>query len=80
MKEPALHTASGARIPLLTVAEAAAYLRLTEKALRRRIARFEQDPVKYYLPVRRIGGSIRFMASELDAWTVADRRARLRVA
>ena len=52
---------------LLTLQEVAAYLRLTEKAVRRRIERGE-------IPYLKAGGSLRFRRDEIDVWLEAGRK------
>lgn len=74
-RDRVLHTAAGAERRLLTVLEAAAYLGLTEKALRRRIERAKASPNRCYLPYRQVGHSLRFLSAELDAWMTQARRA-----
>ena len=54
------------RVPL-TIAEAAKYMNLTERAVRRYV---EQERI----PFHKVGKFIRFCPSELDAWFGAARR------
>jgi excisionase family DNA binding protein len=58
-------TANGSRSPLLTVAETADRLRISEKTVRRLIDRGE-------LPSLRVGVQIRIDQSELESWLYAD--------
>ena len=64
-----LHNAAGAPRQLWTVAEAAAYLGVTEKGLRSRIERARRDPIRHFFRYRTVGRSIRFLPAELEAWT-----------
>jgi excisionase family DNA binding protein len=53
--------------PLMTVAEAASYLRLTQKTVRHRVA-------EGTIPSVKVGRSRRFRRSEIEAWIEAGGR------